>query len=190
VFTESFFYDIIQMKGDAHMKDRLVKIRKQIDIQKKISQSKFAGLLGTTRNAIASYESGKVVPSDTFIKLLCSKFNINEDWLRTGTGDMHIESDDSLFTIFSEKYGLTQTEQNVARYCLQLTSVQRTEILNHVLNIAEILKPTNLSNEHSSKEIVSNPITQELSNYKQELEAEERAQLVCENSDLKKNGTK
>ena len=162
------------------MKDRLIAIRKQLGGHKKISQSNFAELLGTSRNAIASYELGKVIPSDTFIQLLCTKFNINETWLRTGEGDMHIKTDDSLFTAFAEKYNLSPTEQEVARYCLQLTSAQRAEILNHVLSIAEIIKPASIKQES---------IDQELAEYRQELEAEQRAPLVYEDSD-EENGTK
>ena len=82
------------------MKDRLVAIRKHIGGNKKISQTIFAELLGTTRNAIASYESGKVVPNDTFIQLLCSKFDINEQWLRTGKGKMSkdVDRDEAIVT--------------------------------------------------------------------------------------------
>ena len=164
------------------MKDRLVEIRKHIGGQKKISQSRFAELLGTTRNAVASYELGKVVPSDTFIQLLCSKFHINEDWLRTGAGDMLLESDDSIFTAFAEKYNLTTVEQDVARYCLQLTSAQRAEILNHVVNVAAIIK-TVPSIEEPKLKPVSDNIEQEVSDYRQELESEQRARLDYENSD-------
>jgi len=82
------------------MKDRLVAIRKHIGGNKKISQTIFAELLGTTRNAIASYESGKVIPNDTFIQLLCSKFDINEQWLRTGKGKMSkdVDRDEAIVT--------------------------------------------------------------------------------------------
>jgi len=156
----------------------------------KFNQKEFADRLGITQGGVSWMEKDGNNISDQNIRLISSLFNINEHWLHTGEGVMIVENEESLFSAFSQQYNLTQTEQNVARYCLQLTSAQRTEILKHVLNIAEIIKPTNLSNEHSSTEIVSNTITQELSNYKQELEAEQRAQLVCENSDLKKNGTK
>lgn len=162
------------------MKNRLKAVRKSLS--PKISQEKFGDMLGVSRNAIKTYELGTVVPSDTFIQLLCSKFNINEDWLRTGVGDMLIESDDSIFTSFAEKYNLTKAEQNVARYCLQLTSAQRAEILNHVVNVAEILKTTP-SIEEPKLKTVSDNIDQEVSDYRQELEAEQRAQLVYENSD-------
>lgn len=32
-----------------------------------------------------------VAPRDLFIKSVCREFNVNEEWLRTGKGDMYIE---------------------------------------------------------------------------------------------------
>ena len=47
------------------------------------------------RGNIAAYEVGKNAPSDAVISLICTKFNISEDWLRTGTGEMYnIQTDD------------------------------------------------------------------------------------------------
>lgn len=37
---------------------------------------------------IATYESGRVEPAPLFISSLCSIFNVDEEWLRTGKGDM------------------------------------------------------------------------------------------------------
>lgn len=71
------------------MKDRIKKIRKEKDL----TQQEFADKLGTARNNIAGYETGKRQPSDAVISLICTKFNVNEEWLRTGTGDMFIELD-------------------------------------------------------------------------------------------------
>ena len=159
------------------MHNRLKILRKSL----KLSQAAFGGHLGVSRDVVNNIENGRVELKELMVKSICSLFSINETWLRTGEGDMHIKTDDSLFTAFAQKYNLTATEQEVARYCLQLTSAQRVEILNHVLNIAEIIKPTSLKQES---------INQELADYRQELEAEQRARLVCEDSDVKKNGTK
>jgi transcriptional regulator with XRE-family HTH domain len=161
-----------------NLNDRIRQIRKDSSFK---NQSDFANFLGTTRPAIASYELGKVIPNNTFLQLLCSKFNVSIDWLKFGKGEMYVQTDDSIFEDFAQKYSLSPAERDVARYCLQLTSTQRAEILNHVLNIAEIIKPTSIKQES---------INQELADYKQELEAEQRARLVCEDSDVKKNGTK
>lgn len=72
------------------LKDRIRAVRKAKDFR---SQSKFADFLGTTRPAIAKYESGDVIPNDIFIQLFCTKLNVNEDWLRTGNGKMFEELD-------------------------------------------------------------------------------------------------
>ena len=37
---------------------------------------------------ISLFESGKKVPKDNTIKVICVKFHVREDWLRYGTGDM------------------------------------------------------------------------------------------------------
>ncbi len=65
--------------------DERIKLIRKIE---GLSQQKFADKLGIARGNIAAYEVGKNAPSDAVICLICSKFNINEEWLRTGTGEM------------------------------------------------------------------------------------------------------
>lgn len=69
------------------MKERLRKMRKELDI----TQQAFADRLGISRNNIAGYETGKSIPGDAVISLICREFNINEEWLRTGEGEMFIQ---------------------------------------------------------------------------------------------------
>lgn len=69
------------------MNERLKLIRKSHAFGK--SQSTFADFLGVSMANIASYESGRRTPSDSFVALLCSKCNVNETWLLTGEGEMH-----------------------------------------------------------------------------------------------------
>ena len=53
-----------------------------------LSQTDFAERLGTTRGVITNLEFEKTTPNDPFIKLICREFNVSEDWLRTGEGEM------------------------------------------------------------------------------------------------------
>lgn len=70
------------------MKDRIKKIRKSIPEHGKTQES-FAKFLGIPKQNLASYETGRRTPSDAVIQLICQKcYNIREDWLRTGEGDM------------------------------------------------------------------------------------------------------
>ena len=107
------------------MHERIKKIRRFCSL----TQQEFADRLGITRNNIAGYETGKRSPSDAVISLICTKFGVNEDWLRTGAG-----GDDNMFLpepedelealerIFLEKYlGLKQTERDaVIRFMADL----------------------------------------------------------------------
>lgn len=68
------------------MKERLKEIRKRNPNGK--TQETFANYLGISKENISSYESGRRNPSDSFIKLVCEKCNVNEDWLRNGNGEM------------------------------------------------------------------------------------------------------
>ncbi len=68
------------------MKDRIKKIRKELNL----TQQEFADRLSVSRNNIGSYETGRY-PSDAVISLICREFNVNEHWLRDGTGEMFVE---------------------------------------------------------------------------------------------------
>lgn len=71
------------------MKDRIKKLRRELDL----TQQEFADKIGISRGNIGAYEVGKNAPSDAVISLICTKFNVNENWLRKGTGKMFIELD-------------------------------------------------------------------------------------------------
>lgn len=68
------------------MKDRLKEIRKALHL----TQQKFADKLGVKQNTIAQYEMGRNEPSDAVIISICREFNVSEDWLRTGKGEMFV----------------------------------------------------------------------------------------------------
>lgn len=68
------------------MKDRFKELRKELNV----TQQEFAGKLKISRNFVAQIEMGSKVPSDRTIDDVCREFNVNEEWLRTGNGDMFI----------------------------------------------------------------------------------------------------
>lgn len=69
------------------MNERLKKLRKELDM----TQQEFAEGIGIKRNTIATYESGRNEPIDAVISLICTKYNVNENWLRTEEGDMFVK---------------------------------------------------------------------------------------------------
>ena len=56
-----------------------------------LSQDEFGKKLGLTRGAITNIELNKVDVKPNFADLLCSIFNVNGLWLRTGEGEMFLE---------------------------------------------------------------------------------------------------
>ena len=66
---------------------RLVKIRETL----KISQDELGTKIGISRFSVSNYESGKRNITERVIKDICREFDVNEEWLRTGEGEMFVE---------------------------------------------------------------------------------------------------
>ena len=72
------------------MNDRIRLIRTNAGL----TQEKFAERLGLKRNSVANYEIGRNTPLDAITCSICKEFNVNENWLRYGQGDMYNYSDE------------------------------------------------------------------------------------------------
>lgn len=69
------------------MNERLRQLRKVLDL----TQQEFADKIGSKRNTVAKYETSANTPSAAVVSLICREFNVNENWLRTGEGNMFKE---------------------------------------------------------------------------------------------------
>lgn len=59
----------------------------------KITLEEFGKKVGVTKVAISRLESGERNVTDQMCKSICREFNVNEQWLRTGEGEMFLQSD-------------------------------------------------------------------------------------------------
>ena len=66
------------------MNERLKKLRKTLDL----TQQKFADRLGVKRNTVGQWECGINAITDQVVFSICRDFDVNEEWLRTGEGEM------------------------------------------------------------------------------------------------------
>lgn len=101
---------------------------KLVRTQQGMTQSQFAEVLGTSRTAYAKYENGIVTPSDTFIRLLCEKFGINEQWLRTGEGDPKAPSSEDLLEEVARQYDLSPLQKEVLQNIMSIPSDVREKL--------------------------------------------------------------
>lgn len=70
------------------MKDRI----KEVRTSNGLSMEKFGERLKISKSAVYYLETGKNTPSPQTISLICREYHINEEWLRTGEGQMHTEN--------------------------------------------------------------------------------------------------
>jgi transcriptional regulator with XRE-family HTH domain len=75
-------------------KERLVTINQRIiELRhtEKLTQPVFAEKISISKGYIATLELGKKPVNDRIIKLICSTFKVNEDWLREGREPMYLK---------------------------------------------------------------------------------------------------
>lgn len=71
------------------MNERLKALRETLNM----TRSAFGDKLGISGDVVNNLERGRVEIKEDRIKLICSVFDVNEEWLRTGNGEMFIEPD-------------------------------------------------------------------------------------------------
>ena len=69
------------------MNERVKQLRKALDL----TMEKFGEKIGVKKSAISLIESGRNSLTEQMIKAICREFDVDEEWLRNGTGSMFIE---------------------------------------------------------------------------------------------------
>lgn len=75
----------------SSINERIKELRKTL----RKTQSEFSAEIGLSRNFIVQVETGTKNPSNRTILDICRKFNVNENWLRNGSGNMFLPEDNS-----------------------------------------------------------------------------------------------
>lgn len=101
---------------------RVRHIRKALNL----TQEEFASQLGTKRESITAIEIGRVSPRGIFITAVCYKFNIREEWLRHGTGEMMLPP---------------THEKELAKFLGSLTDRTDQAFIRHFLTVLTRLTP-------------------------------------------------
>lgn len=66
--------------------DRITMVRKSLNL----SQTAFGEKLGVSRGVIKNIDESNTVPKPEFVSLVCKVYNVDRDWLETGSGDMFL----------------------------------------------------------------------------------------------------
>lgn len=114
--------------------ERIRYFRKEIS---HMTQVEFAEKLNISRANVANIEKGRISLTERMLSAICNAFSLSEEWILTGKGEMHQETETTLFNAFAKQYNLTPAEQRVARYLLQLTSEDRQQLIKHIIGLAK-----------------------------------------------------
>ena len=113
------------------MKDRIREVREHFGL----SMEKFGSRIGIGKASISLLESGKNNPSVQTITLICREFGVNEQWLRTGEGEMFEQTRASVLDQLSTEYDLSREQRSVIEAFLDLDPQERDVILKYVHNV-------------------------------------------------------
>lgn len=93
--------------------ERVREVRKSYSL----TLDKFGERIGLKKSAVSLIESGKNSLTDANIKSICREFNVSEEWLRNGTGDMEaIKPDDFTSAVVQIDKGDPKARQVILNY--------------------------------------------------------------------------
>lgn len=121
---------------DSNINQRIRQLRKDLGL----SQKELGDRISLKHGAISRIEQAGVTVTDQNIRLICDTFNVNEDWLRTGEGDMFESNDDVLLKQLAAQYKLEGEKLELIRNFLLLNDEQQEAIVRAATIIAEANK--------------------------------------------------
>ena len=117
------------------MNERLRKLRKYMDL----TQQDFGARLSVKGNTVAQWESGRNCPPDSAITFICREFNVNEDWLRNGTGEMFIAKESDEIDSLVKKYGLSNDDRILIEKYVNAKDSSRKAIIDFIVDVSSAL---------------------------------------------------
>ncbi|EMJ5758542.1 helix-turn-helix transcriptional regulator [Clostridioides difficile] len=122
--------------GDMFIKTDINERLKLIRLYFNLSQKDFGSRLTIAQNYLSNIEKGYRNVTDKIIKITCFEFNINEEWLRTGIGNMFTKQDDILQKVAIE-YNLEESDIEIFRNYLKLSKEERKVIKKYFFSFSD-----------------------------------------------------
>ena len=151
------------------MKERLKTLRKELHL----TQQEFADKIGIQRSTYAKYEIGASSPIDAVVTLICKTCNVNEEWLRNGSGEMFIQRDpfDEVYKMVNEMLWdeSSDLKRRLVTAILRLSPAQLRYARDWIMETFD-LAPAAADPDPEEREPT---IDEKVAAYRAELEAEE-----------------
>lgn len=119
------------------MHERIKELRKEY---LHLSQTEFGERLGVSRSVINNIERNALARPDqklSLIKLMCSVFDVSEEWIVNGTEPMFVETPSSTMEQLKKEFGLDDFSYNLVYQYLKLDTEQRQTVRDFFYNVVE-----------------------------------------------------
>lgn len=147
-------------------------INKRIEYLRKnlgLNQKDFGEKIGLKKSAASWIEKEGNVVIDQNKRIICDKFRVSLRWLETGEGDMYVQDTQSdVFEVLRQQYHMNDAEETILRSYFGLPEEHRHIITDFLRSIST--RPA----EEDGREKSNRLLDQELDDYRQELEAEQK----------------
>lgn len=115
------------------MNERIRYLREKIGL----SRAAFGQKIGVSGDVINNLERGRVEIKEPMIKLICSEFSINEEWLRTGSGEIKVKNPSDTMEQLKKEFRLDDFSYNLVYQYLKLAPEQRQIVRDFFYDVVE-----------------------------------------------------
>lgn len=115
------------------MNERIKELRKVLNL----TMEKFGERVGVTRSAMSNIENGNRNLTEQMLRSICREFSVNEEWLRTGEGEMFVISRNDYIEMVSRSYGLDKIDEAIINTYMALDPQKRAIIKEYILTVAK-----------------------------------------------------
>ncbi len=112
---------------------RIKKVRRELEL----TQTEFASRLGLTQNTVTRYETGDRNPSTAVLSLIVKAYGVNEEWLRTGEGEMFIAAPSGVLNALAQEYGLRQKDYVLIEKLVKMSPAERDGIFHFMQDVVD-----------------------------------------------------
>ena len=137
--------------------NRIKKLRKELDL----TQTEFGAKIGSVQNTITGYENGRRNPSAPVITLICEKFGVNEEWLRTGEGEMFKSTPSDALEQLTIEYNLSKASSIAVEKFVNLKPEKRNELIEFFLEVSKAILESDVESNATSSENNVNEISED-----------------------------
>lgn len=108
-----------------------------------LSQQDLGKKIGIKASAVSMIESEKRNVSDQVILAICREYGINEEWLRTGVGEMETPKPTDTMDALAKERGMSENDRILVEKFLGLKPEGREAVMQYILEVAAAVNAKN-----------------------------------------------